>query len=569
MYQALYRKYRPLNFSDVVGQKSIVTTLKNSIVNNSFGHAYLFVGPRGTGKTSISKIFARNINCLKPKDGDACGKCDNCKISFDKECVDIIEIDAASNNGVDEVRKLIENINLLPTSLKYKVYIIDEVHMLSIGAFNALLKTLEEPPEHAVFILATTDYKKIPTTIMSRCLTFYFNNISTDMVIDHLKDICEKEKISIDDDTLNEIAISTSGSLRDAFSLLDKLRSYCNDNITINEYYEMNGLITNDEIEYVLKAIYSIDYKSFIDSLHNFNDNGKNIVEVVNQINNYIRNLVLRYYSKFESINYKINHLVNLNNLINKNLIDIKKSDNPYFFFESLILKYINSLDEDVSRETLDKGDNNKEKEQIKVVHNISEIKIDDKKEEEKKNIIDNKETKSKKDVSRETLNKKIIVNIKDIMSARLNNTLLKSKVTLKKKEIQLLEKLKEGSLDMNIGYLINNILDGKIQCVDDECVVFSYDYDSVLDSNLENIDKLTKLYNEFTESSKKLCFVSDELWNEISSSFMEAFKNKNIDEKFHYIEEPEPVFEEYKNNDIIVDDAIKLFDNDIVKIKE
>ena len=569
MYQALYRKYRPLNFSDVVGQKSIVTTLKNSIVNNSFGHAYLFVGPRGTGKTSISKIFARNINCLKPKDGDACGKCDNCKISFDKECVDIIEIDAASNNGVDEVRKLIENINLLPTSLKYKVYIIDEVHMLSIGAFNALLKTLEEPPEHAIFILATTDYKKVPTTIMSRCLTFYFNNISIDLVVDHLKNICEKEKISIDEDTLTEIATSTSGSLRDAFSLLDKLRSYSNDNITINEYYEMNGLITNDEIEYVLKAIYSIDYKNFIDSIHNFNDNGKNIVEVINQLNNYVRNLVLRYYSKFESVNYKINDLVGLNNLINKNLIDIKKSDNPYFYFESLILKYINSLDEDVSRETSNKDENNKKEEQIKVVHNIKDIVVDDKKDEDKKTITINKEDEIKKDVSRETLDKKVIINIKDIMSARLNNTLLKSKVTLKKKEIQLLEKLKEGSLDMNIGYLINNILDGKIQCVDDECVVFSYDYDSILDSNLENIDKLTKLYNEFTESSKNLCFVSDELWNEVSSSFMEAFKNKNIEEKFQYIKEPEPIFEEYKNNDIIVDDAIKLFDNDIVKIKE
>ncbi len=569
MYQALYRKYRPLNFSDVVGQKSIVTTLKNSIVNNSFGHAYLFVGPRGTGKTSISKIFARNINCLKPKNGDACGKCDNCKISFDKECVDIIEIDAASNNGVDEVRKLIENINLLPTSLKYKVYIIDEVHMLSIGAFNALLKTLEEPPEHAVFILATTDYKKIPTTIMSRCLTFYFNNISTDMVVDHLKSVCEKEKISIDDDTLSEIATSTSGSLRDAFSLLDKLRSYSNDNITINEYYEMNGLITNDEIEYVLKAIYSIDYKSFIDSIHNFNDNGKNIVEVINQLNNYVRNLVLGYYSKFESINYKISDLVSLNNLINKNLIDIKKSDNPYFYFESMILKYINSLDDDVSRETSNKEKDIKKEDEIKVVDNIKDIIVEEKKEEEKKTTTPKEEKETKKDVSRETLTKKVVVNNKDIMAARLNNTLLKSKVTLKKKEIQLIEKLKEGSLDMNVGYLINNILDGKLQCVDDECVVFSYDYDSILDSNLANIDKLTKLYNEFTESSKNLCFVSENLWNEVSKSFMEAFKNKTVNEKFKYIEEPEPIFEEYKNNDIIVDDAIKLFDNDIVKIKE
>ena len=190
MYQALYRKYRPILFSDVVGQDSIVKTLKNSIMNKSFSHAYMFFGPRGTGKTSLSKIFARSINCLDPEDGEACGKCANCKISFDKDPVDIIEIDAASNNGVEEIRKLIDNINLVPTSLKYKVYIIDEVHMLSTGAFNALLKTLEEPPEHVVFILATTDPMKVPSTIVSRCQTFSFKRIDNSEIVNLLKDIC-------------------------------------------------------------------------------------------------------------------------------------------------------------------------------------------------------------------------------------------------------------------------------------------------------------------------------------------------------------------------------------------
>ena len=563
MYQALYRKYRPLNFSDVVGQKSIVTTLKNSIINNSFGHAYLFVGPRGTGKTSLSKIFARNVNCLNPKDGDACGKCDNCKISFENECVDIIEIDAASNNGVDEVRKLIDNISLLPTSLKYKVYIIDEVHMLSIGAFNALLKTLEEPPEHVIFILATTDFNKVPSTITSRCLSFYFTSISIKDIVDRLKYICDCEKITIDDITLSEIAKSSFGGLRDSLSLLDKLRSFSNNNITIEDYYNLNGLITKNELDLILKAIFSIDSKSFIEYIRKINDDGKNIVEVIIQLNNYIRDILLDHYTKFINTTFNLNNLISLNYLINKNLVDIKRSDNPYFYFEALILKFINELDSDVSRETSIEYVEQKEN---KVIDNSKNIINSDEVKDDIKNV--NKEEK-KNNVSRETLNIKKIVNIKDIMSIRLNNTLLNANITLKKNELKLLDKLREGSLDTKVGYLINNLLDGKIQCVDNNVVVFSYDYDSILNSNLENIDKITKLYNEFTESSKKLCLVSEDLWKEVSSKFMEAFKTKTVNEKFKYVDEPEPVFEEYKNNDIILEDAIKIFDNDIVKVKE
>ena len=216
MYQALYRKYRPTDFNSVVGQDSIIKTLKNSIINHNFSHAYMFFGPRGTGKTTVSKIFARNINCLSPKDGIACQECDSCKNSFSKDCVDIIEIDAASNNGVDEIRDLKNKISLVPSDLKYKVYIIDEVHMLSIGAFNALLKTLEEPPAHAIFILATTDPQKVPETIISRCQCFSFKRISESNLVNRLKFICEEEKIDIDDEVIKSISLLAYGCLRDA-----------------------------------------------------------------------------------------------------------------------------------------------------------------------------------------------------------------------------------------------------------------------------------------------------------------------------------------------------------------
>ena len=192
-YISLYRKYRPRKFSEVVGQEIIVKILKNSIINNKIGHAYIFSGPRGTGKTSIAKIFARAVNCLNPADGDVCDNCDICKLSQDEE-LDIIEIDAASNNGVDEIREIKNTIKLMPSLLKYKVYIVDEVHMLSTSAFNALLKTLEEPPAHAIFILATTEINKIPATVLSRCQKFDFKKIKKEDIVNRLNYISNRKK---------------------------------------------------------------------------------------------------------------------------------------------------------------------------------------------------------------------------------------------------------------------------------------------------------------------------------------------------------------------------------------
>ena len=255
MYHALYRKYRPKDFDSVVGQDSIIKTLKNSIIHKNFSHAYMFFGPRGTGKTSVSKIFARNINCLNPKNGIACEECDACKVSFSKDCVDIIEIDAASNNGVDEIRDLKNKISLVPSELRYKVYIIDEVHMLSIGAFNALLKTLEEPPEHAIFILATTDPQKVPETIVSRCQCFSFKRISDNAIVDRLRYVCNCENIDIDDNVLEKISILSDGGLRDSLGMLDKLVSYSDRKITIEDFNDINGVVSDEDISKFLDYI--------------------------------------------------------------------------------------------------------------------------------------------------------------------------------------------------------------------------------------------------------------------------------------------------------------------------
>ena len=220
-YQALYRKYRPADFDEVVGQRQVIQTLKNAVLNNRISHAYLFCGPRGTGKTSIAKIFARMLNCTDPAHAP-CGTCSNCRMALSNSHPDIIEIDAASNNGVDEVRNLIERVKYAPMEGKYKVYIIDEVHMMTQGAFNALLKTIEEPPEHVIFIFATTEPNKVLSTIISRCQRFDFTKVSVSDIVSRLKTVCLQEQIDASEEALQLIAELSDGGMRDSLSILDQ-----------------------------------------------------------------------------------------------------------------------------------------------------------------------------------------------------------------------------------------------------------------------------------------------------------------------------------------------------------
>jgi len=221
-YTALYRKFRPSTFGEMVGQEHITRTIKNQIMAGRVGHAYLFNGGRGTGKTSTAKILARAINCQNPQDGEPCNQCEICKSALNGSLTDIVEMDAASNNSVEDIRNIREEVNFLPTIAKYRIYIIDEVHMLSTGAFNALLKTLEEPPAHVKFILATTEPQKLPTTILSRCQRFDFKKISNEDIIKRLKIVCDDSKIQITDGALNLIAILSEGAARDALSILER-----------------------------------------------------------------------------------------------------------------------------------------------------------------------------------------------------------------------------------------------------------------------------------------------------------------------------------------------------------
>ncbi|MBE5964992.1 MAG: DNA polymerase III subunit gamma/tau [Lachnospira sp.] len=293
-YTALYRKFRPAGFEDVKGQDHIVRTLKNQIKANRIGHAYLFCGTRGTGKTSVAKILAKTVNCANPKDGEACGECASCKAIAAGVSMNVIEIDAASNNGVDNIREIRDEVEYSPTEGKYKVYIIDEVHMLSIGAFNALLKTLEEPPGYVIFILATTEAHKIPITILSRCQRYDFKRISIDTIADRLTQLMQEEHIEIEDKAIRYIAKKADGSLRDALSLLEQCISfYMNQKITYDHVLEVLGAVDTEVFAGLLRMVTAMDTLGTIRKLDELVNDGRDLSQFVADFVWYMRNLLL------------------------------------------------------------------------------------------------------------------------------------------------------------------------------------------------------------------------------------------------------------------------------------
>ena len=292
-YVALYRKFRPAEFSEVKGQEHIVTTLQNQIKANRIGHAYLFCGTRGTGKTSIAKIFAKAVNCERPVDGSPCGECETCKSIAAGTSMNVIEIDAASNNGVDNIREIRENVAYSPTEGKYKVYIIDEVHMLSIGAFNALLKTLEEPPEYVIFILATTEAHKIPITILSRCQRYDFKRITAETICSRLAELMEQESVEVEEKALRYIAKAADGSMRDALSLLDQcIAFYLGKKLTYDNVLEVLGALDTDVYSSLLRKIIGRDIPGVMADVESIVMQGRELSQFVTEFIQYLRNLL-------------------------------------------------------------------------------------------------------------------------------------------------------------------------------------------------------------------------------------------------------------------------------------
>ncbi len=539
-YISLYRKYRPKTFSDVVGQEVVVKILKNSILNNKISHAYIFSGPRGTGKTSIAKIFSKAVNCLNTTDGDLCNNCENCLQNIDEE-IDIIEIDAASNNGVDEIREIRNNVKLMPVHLKYKVYIIDEVHMLSTSAFNALLKTLEEPPKHVIFILATTEFNKIPATVISRCQKFDFKKITNKQIEDRLKYILEQEKKSLNGEVISLIAKLSDGGLRDAINMLDQVISLEKENVTVDDVYNLIGDISEKNIIILLENIVSGNIKETLKNINKYYEEGKNFINICERLQLLIRNIIIfnntdNYFDKeYEKKLLDFSHIEleycekmsdELFNLIN----ELKRTNNQKIITEISFLKMclMQNKKEEKNIDKIETKNNSKDNE-------ISII-IEEKQNEEKEK------------------NKSI----------KINNVFCGPSKELKNNFVKNYEKLKEFLSIKEYNSLVNLLLKATPQIVTETNVLFTFknNFDIVLfDNKIEEIqDLLRKIFG------KKYSVVA--VNNEEYSNILKEYK-KNIDSGkiYKYIEEPHIETKDNKNTKI-ENTAETLFGKDCIIVE-
>lgn len=517
MYQALYRKYRPKSFDDVVGQDVVIRTLKNSILNNKISHAYLFSGPRGCGKTSIAKIFAKLVNCQNLDGTNLCNKCVCCTQSDDQN-LDIIEMDAASNNGVDEIREINNKVNLVPSIGKYKVYIIDEVHMLTIGAFNALLKTLEEPPSHVIFILATTDPHKVPITILSRCQKFDFKKISEEKICEKIKFICSEENISIEEEAIKKIAYLGDGSLRDTLSILDQVISYAQDNITLSDVNEVNGTISEEEISSLINTIIDEDLTKSIELISEYNNKGKSIIRITEEIILFLRNIIV-FKNKSNSIYNQIANSLNNKQIIeyieifNNSLLDMKKFTNSKMMLELAFIRILSNSNINY----------NNEKNDDQVIDSVSkELKKDFPGNycEEKDS---NKEQKVICDLSLKTEINNMSTDtskLSEFIDIRVSNTLANFS---KKQTIELKEKickLNDYILDDKYGENVSLILDGDLKAVGKDNVIFSYSTSNLVNIFNGNLLQLENVFKELLNQNIKLVAVDLENWNQIKEDF-------------------------------------------------
>ena len=359
MYKALYRKYRPKTFDEICGQEAVTASLKNQVKNNEISHAYIFQGTRGTGKTSAAKILSRAVNCLHPIDGNPCNECENCKQILNESVLDVVEMDAASNNGVDDIRELKEKVIYPPQSLKYKVYIIDEVHMLSKGAFNALLKILEEPPRHLIFILATTEIQKIPATILSRSQKYNFKRISIDEIKENLKRVTELEGKSCDDEVFTLISKSADGAMRDALSVLDQLLTKNKEHINIDDAMEVLGISSSELLFSLSKALVEKNVSQTLFTIDEIYKEGVDFNTLSSQILSHFRDILLvktmeeaqkiiytSHLSEFQEIAGRVNleDLLIIIDILKNLSVEIKYADNKRVVFEMNAIKICNRV---------------------------------------------------------------------------------------------------------------------------------------------------------------------------------------------------------------------------------
>lgn len=557
-YLALYRKYRPTNFNEVVGQDKVITVIKNEIINNRISHAYLFSGPRGTGKTTTAKIIAKLVNCTNPVNGECCNKCDNC-LNF-KNSSDIVEIDAASNNGVDEIRELRDKVNLVPTNSKYKIYIIDEVHMLTTQAFNALLKTLEEPPAHVIFILATTEPHKIPLTVASRCQKFQFSKISNDEIVHRLSDIINEENIKLDNEILLEIARLSDGGLRDAINMLDQLLAYKSENITLMDVYNINSCVSYIDIYNFINNMMNNNAIEIVNFIEKIDSEGKNISKFIEELIVFLKDILLyksaKINSEIEDKNAKIkelsdvlseNAIYNMIYSYNDTLNNIKLSSNSIILFIVSTFKIIN--DNFIRKNNT--IDNNNESISTK---NIEKAVENVKNEEKKVEVEDIKKLKEEITSKMDTLN--------ELINTRINNTFVyankKDLLEIKDKWNSISNYLLNEKYGVNCGILkeVNVVAAGNNN------LILVSNFDSVVDKVNMKLAELESTLLSIFGNQYKIIAISNDRWNSEKEKYVLNIKKGN---KYELIEEKSNKNDNTEKTP--VDELIDLIGEDLVEI--
>ena len=547
-YKVLYREYRPDDFSSIIGQDYMISILKNAIKKDKISHAYIFSGPRGTGKTSTAKVFAKAINCLHPTDNGPCNNCDSC-LKF-KENADIIEIDAASNNGVDEIREIINNIKLAPAYSKYKVYIIDEVHMLSTSAFNALLLTLEEPPKHVVFILATTNIEAVPITILSRCQRFDFHKIALTDIINRLKYVVQEEKIAIDDEALEEIAYISDGGLRDALSILDQLSSNTS-TITIEDVTSHFGSASKKQIADLYNCVLTNDVPKFIEMMNSFKKLAIDYILLIRKLLEHleeeaVQNKINPNYKgmSYDNIRALAFELADISNYVNINI-------DPYLLIQITILKYFAkpNTKPEVTMKPLNIQEEAKTSE-IKEKINEEQKEIKEESEEVKEELKKEENAPSHAD---EELTK--------LVKIRVNNCF----VNATKENLKNIQNIwQEFITNLDNKEILNLVVDTKIVAASDKYAILTNDFSEIVSLLNKNITKIEEAFQTYSNTNYHFIALSEADWQEEKNKYILNIKNKI---EYKYQEEPAKILEEPPTLSNIEQTAFDIFSKDKIEI--
>ncbi|MBQ9833688.1 MAG: DNA polymerase III subunit gamma/tau [Bacilli bacterium] len=555
-YKVLYRKYRPDNFENIIDQDFIIKTLKNAINKQKIAHAYIFSGPRGTGKTTTAKVFAKSLNCLNYSESGPCGECDLCK-SF-AQSPDIIEIDAASNNGVDEIRELINNVKLAPSMSKYKVYIIDEVHMLTANAFNALLLTLEEPPSNVVFILATTNVECIPITILSRCQRFDFHQISLPALVSRLKYVSEEEKIQISDEAITEIANLAEGGMRDALGILDQLSSQY-DNISLDIVQNSYNIVSTILIEQLNNAFLTNDYLKIIEIIDEIKSKGYDYKNVAKKIINIFMNMLIANRNEYSSSN--ISKLKKAILEINQSINDANIYVSPYILLEAIMLA---TVDSEVAIET--------SKEDKKVTNNVNRVdsnyfpgnnlnQVEVEKDEKIPVTEESKETEFSRDDNKNYFpgNNFEESDYEKLKNIRINNCFVNPQKLILE---ELKEKWNSFVNNINDSQILSVLVDTNVVAASDLYVIITSGSKGTAELVNLNINKVDEVASEYFNKKLKLVAITDEEWIVQKKGYIQNLKNKKT---YSLIEEDDIQYTE-EENDELADIASEIFSEDKIE---